>query len=275
MYSRVVKSVKTTYILPFKPVEKKNMKSLALITGATSGIGRATALKLAQNNFDLILTGRRTEKLNEISQTLQKEFSIKVTPLCFDLSKRQECEDIFKKFEMQLSQVTVLINNAGLARGSDPLQKASLDDFDEMIDTNVKGLLYMTSLCLPALIKNAPSHIINLGSVAGRWSYGGGSTYCASKFAVRAISESLRMDLLGKNVRVTNISPGMVETEFSEVRFKDKEKAKKVYEGFKPLTAEDVSETILWSLTRPQHVNIQELVIYPTAQASVSQVHRE
>ncbi len=251
------------------------MTGTALITGATSGIGRATALLMAENQWNLILTGRRKEKLVELKGKIEQKFSVEVSLLNFDVSQKLQCEEVVEKNLQLFSNLTVLINNAGLARGSDPLFKGELNDYDEMIDTNIKGLLYMTRLCLPFLIKNQPAHIVNLGSVAGRWSYAGGSVYCATKFAVRAITESLRMDLLGKNIRVTNISPGMVETEFSEVRFKDKEKAKKVYEGFQSLTAEDIAESILWSLSRPQHVNIQELVIYPTAQASVTQVHRD
>lgn len=174
-----------------------------------------------------------------------------------------------------LSSLDVLINNAGLARGTDKVFEASIEDWNEMLDTNVKGLLYLTRALLPNFIKNKRGHVINLGSVAGRWVYPGGSVYCASKFAVRAISEGMRLDLLGTPIRVTNIEPGMVETEFSEVRFRDKKKAKAVYQGFEPLMASDIAECAWWSLSRPPHVNIQELVVFPTAQASVASVHRK
>lgn len=249
------------------------MKKTALITGATAGIGKSTALLLAQKGWNLILTGRRQERLNEIQKDLS-QYDSQVLTLCFDVSQRSSCESVFKEYEKELSSVCTLVNNAGLARGTDPMDEASLNDWEEMIDTNVKGLLYMTRLALPFLKKNKNSHIINIGSVAGRWTYPGGGVYCSTKFAVRAISEGLRMDLNGTGIRVTNISPGMVETEFSEVRLKDKQKADAVYQGFEALTPEDMAECIEWTLSRPQRVNIQEMVVYPTAQASVSLVDR-
>ncbi len=240
---------------------------LALITGATAGIGRACAEVLASRGCSLVITGRRVDRLNEIASQLGERHGVKVTPLAFDLASRDQVERAFASVD--LSHLTILINNAGLARGTDRVQEASLDDFDAMVDTNVKGLLYVTRACLPYLVKNGEGHVVNLGSVAGRWVYPGGAVYCATKFAVRALSEGLRMDLMGTSVRVTNIEPGMVETEFSEVRFGDKEKAKAVYRGLKPLNADDIADTIVWCLERPAHVNIQELVIYPTAQAGV------
>lgn len=252
------------------------MKNSVMITGATSGIGLATAFKAATKDWNLVLTGRRTQRLQEIKiQIHNKHPQLSITTIPFDVSDRQACQNMMEQHRDVLSTVNVLINNAGLARGAEPLQRLDLDDMDEMIDTNLKGLITLTRLMLPTLIQNQPAHIVNLGSVAGRWSYGGGSVYCATKFGVRALSEALRVDLLGQNIRVTNISPGMVETEFSEVRFNNKEKAKQVYQGFMPLTAEDIAEAIIWSLDRPAHVNIQELVIYPTAQAAVDKVHRE
>ena len=250
------------------------MKTCALITGATAGIGQSTALLMAKNGYDLIITGRRSQKLEELSNQIQENYSVSCLALSFDISDREQCESVFKEHEKSLSQISILINNAGLARGVAPMDEAPLDDWDEMIDTNIKGLLYITRLSLPHLKNNQPSHIINIGSVAGRWVYPGGGVYCATKHSVRAITEGLRMDLNGEDIRVTNISPGLVETEFSQVRLRDNEKAKQVYQGLSPLTGDDIADCILWSLQRPKHVNIQEMVVYPTAQASVNLVAR-
>ncbi len=243
---------------------------LALITGATAGIGKATALLLAKNKYELILVGRRTERLKE----LQKQIKTKTHIFTLDLQKRVNIEKFLVENKTLVKKIDVLVNNAGLARGNEFLHEANPDDWDEMIDTNIKALLHLTRGVLPAMIKNQSGHIVNLGSVAGRWVYPNGAVYCATKHAVRAISEGLRMDLMGHPIRVTNIEPGMVESEFSEVRFGSKEKAKSVYQGMQPLTPQDIADTILWSLTRPLHVNIQELVIYPTDQAAIRQVHR-
>lgn len=250
------------------------MNSWALITGATSGIGLAIAEQMAKNNWNLIITGRRDQRLWEIKSRLEEDFSIQVEPLCFDLSKRSLCENIFNEHSNLLSKISVLINNAGLARGMEPMDVANINDWEEMIDTNIKGLLYLTRLSLPFLKQNTPSHIVNIGSVAGRWSYPGGGVYCSTKFAVRALTEGLRMDLNGSDIRVTNISPGLVETEFSQIRLQDAQKAKSVYKGLEALRPEDIAECVCWTLHRPKHVNIQEMVVYPTAQASVNQVHR-
>ena len=250
------------------------MSQFAMITGATSGIGKSTAHLLAKNGYNLIITGRRSTKLEEIKSQLEEKFSVQVLCLSFDVSDRQQCESVFKEYEKELSKVNVLINNAGLARGVESMDEAKIDDWEEMIDTNVKGLLYVTRLALPHLKNNQPAHIVNIGSVAGRWSYKGGGVYCSTKFAVRALTEGLRMDLNEHDIRVTNISPGLVETEFSNVRLKDDDKAKAVYQGMEPLVGDDIAECIYWSLSRPKHVNIQEMVVYPTAQASVNHVHR-
>ncbi|MCB0379244.1 MAG: SDR family NAD(P)-dependent oxidoreductase [Bdellovibrionales bacterium] len=247
----------------------------AFITGATSGIGKACAKALAQQGWNIIATGRREDNLNNLKSWIEENTSVKLIPLCFDISDRQQCESIFADHQESFKNLKLLINNAGLAKGVDTMDAAHLDDWEAMIDTNVKGLLYVTRLALDFLKQNAPAQIINIGSVAGRWTYPGGGVYCATKFAVRALTEGLRMDLLGKNIRVTNISPGMVETEFSEVRFSDKEKAKKVYEGMTPLLAQDIAECVRWAASLPDHVNIQELVVYPTDQASVRDVHRQ
>lgn len=245
----------------------------ALITGATAGIGHATAVELAKQGCDLILTGRRADRLKAVAQELREHYKVEVQTLTFDLSKRDESERALGGAD--LSRLTILVNNAGLALGTEPVGSGQLDDWDRMVDTNIKGLLYVTRLSLPSIVKNQ-GHVVNLGSVAGRWTYPGGAVYSATKFAVRALTEGMRLDLLGKPVRVTNIEPGMVETEFSEVRYLgDKEKAARVYQGMNPLTPADIAETIAWCLMRPKHVNIQELVIYPTDQASVGPyVHR-
>ena len=240
---------------------------LALITGATAGIGQACAKEFASKGCNLILTGRRADRLTDLAVSLRKEFGVEVTTSAFDVTSRADSQKALAS--LPLEKLTVLLNNAGLAKGTDKMQDADIDDFEAMIDTNVKGLLYVTRSCLPHLLKAKSAHIVNIGSVAGRWVYPGGGVYCATKFAVRALTEGLRMDLMGTSVRVTNIEPGMVETEFSEVRMGDLEKAKAVYKGLKPLEARDIAETISWCLERPAHVNIQELVIFPTAQAGV------
>lgn len=250
------------------------MVKTALITGSTSGIGRATALTLAQKGWSLILNGRRESLLLELMRELKSKYDVPVSLLAFDISDRKKCEEIFQTHKDLLSNISVLVNNAGLARGVDSMDAANLDDWEEMIDTNIKGLLYITRLSLPFLKTHTSSHIVNLGSVAGRWVYPGGGVYCSTKFAVRALTEGLRMDLHGTGIRVTNISPGLVETEFSLVRLKDQEKANKVYQGYTPLKPQDIAEAIEWSISRPVHVNIQELVIYPTDQASPTMVNR-
>nr|BFD67675.1 SDR family oxidoreductase [Bdellovibrio sp. HAGR004] len=252
------------------------MTKWALITGATSGIGWASAHSLAEQGFSILATGRRYEKLQELQKALKIAFpAVQVKLASFDVSDRFEVSEFMKAHAADLPQVEILVNNAGLACGVEKMQEASLDDWETMIDTNVKGLLFMTRGVVEHMVKKNSGHIINLGSVAGRWTYPGGGVYCATKFAVRALSEGLRMDLLGTRIRVTNIEPGMVNTEFSVVRLKDQAKADKVYEGMTPLMAKDIAETIAWCAARPAHVNIQELVIYPTDQAHVGQVARK
>ncbi len=250
------------------------MKKWALITGATSGIGWATAEAFAKQGISILATGRRQDRLQELKKYLAK-YPIEVSTAAFDVSDRFEVSEFLKEYTSTLEQVEVLVNNAGLAKGVEKMQDAHLDDWEVMIDTNIKGLLFMTRALVPLMLKKNKGHIVNLGSVAGRWTYPGGGVYCATKFAVRALSEGLRMDLLGTQIRVTNIEPGMVSTEFSMVRFEDQAKADKVYEGMKPLSAEDIAETIAWCVARPAHVNIQELVIYPTDQAHVGQIARK
>ncbi len=246
--------------------------SWTIISGSTSGIGLATAELLASRALPLILLGRRQERLEEIQKKLQSQTKVEI--FAFDLRDRGQIKNFLEVAKPLLSTTHNLINNAGLARGVDSFQESDLEDIDEMIETNVNGLLHLTRGVLPFLIENKKGHIINLGSVAGRVVYPKGAVYCATKYAVRAFSDGLRMDLLGTPIRVTNIEPGMVNTEFSEVRLRSKSKADQVYAGMTPLTAKDIAETILWCLERPAHVNIQELVIYPTDQASVGQVYR-
>lgn len=251
----------------------------AIITGATAGIGWATAEELARAGYSLLLLGRRQDRLKELQKRLAQDAALRSSAQEFrifslDVTQRAEVEGFFHHEAETLKNVTLLVNNAGLAKGTDKIQDAKMADLEVMIDTNIKGLLYLTRGILPFMVKNKSGHIVNLGSVAGRLVYPGGAVYCATKFAVRAISEGLRMDLAGTSVRVTNIEPGMVSTEFSLVRFEDEEKAKKLYEGMTPLTPQDIAETILWCVQRPPHVNIQEIMIYPTDQASVGQVVR-
>lgn len=251
------------------------MTKWALITGATAGIGWATAEALAEQGFSLIVTGRRQERLDELEAAIfKKSPNIKIKKAIFDVADREAVARFLKSNASDLALVDVLVNNAGLARGTDKLQDSNIDDWEAMIDTNVKGLLYMTRGIVEHMLKKNSGHIVNLGSVAGRWTYQGGAVYCATKFAVRALSEGLRMDLFGSKIRVTNIEPGMVHTEFSEVRFQDKAKGEKVYENMTPLEAKDIADTIAWCVSRPSHVNIQELVIYPTDQAHVGMVSR-
>lgn len=247
---------------------------LAFITGATAGIGRAIAEKLAAKGVNLILSGRRRERLESLARELREKNRIEVTPLVFDVSDRKQVESALHSLGTVASRVDILINNAGLALGTAKVFDADLADWEQMIDTNIRGLLYLTRFFTPLFIKNQKGHVVNLGSVAGRWVYPGGSVYCATKYAVRAISEGMRMDLMGSPVRVTNIEPGLVETEFSLVRLKDPQKAKDVYKGMKPLHADDIAECVVWCLDRPAHVNIQEMVIFPTAQAAIQMVHR-
>ncbi len=250
------------------------MKNTALITGATSGIGKACAVQMANEFKKIIITGRRKEKLENIKKKLSSESSCEIVIASFDVSKKSDCLQFFENNKEHLNGLEVLINNAGLAIGTDPIDKAEMDDWDQMIDTNVKGLFYMTRLCLPYILQNKEKHIVNISSVSGQWVYPGGGVYCSTKHAVSAFSQGLRMDLNGQGVRVTNICPGMVETEFSNVRLGDDAKADQVYANMTPLTANDIAGSVQWALNQPQHVNIQEMTIFPTDQASISLVHR-
>ena len=251
------------------------MTDFTLITGATSGFGRATATLLAKQGRSLIITGRRKDRLEELSQNLKNNYNVEVFTWCFDLMKKEEIKNCLDQNKNILPQVSTLINNAGLAAGTDKVHEADIEDWERMIDTNVKGLFYLTRQILPHMVAQKNGDIVNIGSVAGCWTYPGGSVYCASKAAVKAFSEGLRMDLLGQGIRVMNIEPGLAETEFSLTRLGSQEKSDQVYQGMKPLTAEDIAETVVWTLNRPKHVNIQEMVVFPTDQASVHHVHRQ
>lgn len=251
------------------------MSKIALITGATAGIGEACARVFAQQNYDLILVARRAERLDTLAEQLVSEFGIRVNILTIDVRNKEEVDKL-ETLSEDWKKVDVLINNAGLSQGIDPINMGNTTDWDVMIDTNVKGLLYVTKIVSNWMIKYGPGHIINMGSIAGKETYLNGNVYCATKFAVDSLNMAMRIDLLKHKIRVTAIHPGAVETEFSEVRFKgDKERAKKVYEGYEPLLAQDIAETIWFVVSRPGHVNINELVIMPTAQANTSHILKE
>lgn len=252
------------------------MNKTILITGATAGFGKAIATKFAAENYNCIITGRRKEKLNELATLLSSNLpagrhgkNIKILPLAFDVSKKEEVFNAINSLSSEWQQIDILVNNAGLAAGRDAFDEASLNDWENMLDTNVKGLLYMSKAVIPFMKKNKKGHIINIGSTAGKEVYKEGNVYCASKFAVNAISQAQRIDLLPHKIKVTCINPGAAETEFSLVRFKgDEQKAKAVYEGYEPLHAEDIANTVYYCATLPEHVCINDLVITCLAQAN-------
>ncbi|MDZ8227948.1 SDR family oxidoreductase [Nostoc sp. ChiVER01] len=248
---------------------------IILITGASSGIGTACAKIFAGAGAKLILAARRLERLQQLADTLVKEFGIEIHLLQLDVRDRKAVEEAISTLPSAWSDIDILINNAGLSRGLDKLHEGSFQDWEDMIDTNVKGLLYVSRYVVPGMVSRDRGHVVNLGSIAGHQTYPGGNVYCASKAAVRAISEGLKQDLLGTQVRVTSVDPGMVETEFSNVRFHgDAERANKVYQGVKPLTADDVADVIFFCVTRSPHVNINEVVLMPVDQASATLVNR-
>jgi len=250
------------------------MKTTAFITGATSGIGKATAEIFAKNNIKLVLCGRRTERLEKLQEALSK--LTEVTTLQFDVSKREEVEIAIKSVPEGFKKIDILINNAGNAHGLSSIQEGNIDDWDAMIDGNVKGLLYVSKAIIPQMIEKNNGFIVNIGSIAGKEVYANGNVYCASKFAVNALNKSMRLDLNQYNIRVGAIHPGLVETEFSDVRFKgDSKKARTVYSGYKALQAEDIADIIHFVVTRPYHVNIEDLVVYPTAQASATILNKK
>jgi NADP-dependent 3-hydroxy acid dehydrogenase YdfG len=251
------------------------MNKIALITGASSGIGEACAKRFAEASYNLIITGRRKDRLNALATMLRNKFNIEVLELCFDVREKDQVAAAFNSMEDRWKRPDVLINNAGLAAGKDPIHEGSIDDWDRMIDTNVKGLLYISKTVIPWMTTQKKGDIINIASIAGKEVYPDGNVYCASKFAVDALSKAMRIDLVNYGIRVTNIAPGMVETEFSEVRFHgDKEVSASVYKGFDALQAEDIAECIWFAVSRPPHVQIGDMLILPTAQASSTIVNK-
>lgn len=252
-----------------------NRRPIALITGATSGIGESCAHKFAQAGYNLIVTARRSDLLASLKRKLERQ-GVEVLPLVFDVRDRKATHDAIAGLPQEWAEVDVLVNNAGLARGLEPEYEGNMDDWDEMIDTNIRGLLTMTRLIVPAMVARNHGHIINIGSVAGDAAYAGGNVYCATKSAVKSISDGLRIDVAHTKVRVTNIKPGLVETNFSRVRFHGNEdRADKVYQGIKPLTGDDVADVVLYAVQAPEHVQIAEVLVLATHQASGSVIHRE
>lgn len=249
---------------------------IIFITGSSSGIGKSCAYQFAKEKAKLILSARRLELVNEIADDIKNKFQTEVMTFQLDVKKRKDVENAINNLPTEWKNIDVLINNAGLAKGFAKLHEDNPDNWEEMIDTNIKGLLYVTHAIVPLMVKRKQGHVINIGSIAGRMAYPNGSVYCATKHAVLAINNSLRMDLIDKNIRVSTVDPGMVETDFSNIRFNgDKERAKNVYKGLQPLVAEDIADAVYYCATRPKHVNISEIVITPTAQANAFVAYRE
>jgi NADP-dependent 3-hydroxy acid dehydrogenase YdfG len=251
------------------------MKKIIMITGATAGFGRATALKFAQNGYDIIITGRRKDRLDELEKELLNH-KVKVLPLNFDVRKNSEVEKVINNLPDYWKNIDILVNNAGLAAGLSHIDNGNIDDWDRMIDTNLKGLLYVTRAVSPLMVARNMGYIFNIGSIAGKSAYENGNVYCATKSAVDSLSRSMRIDLLKHNIKVTQIAPGMAETEFSLVRFHgDEERAKAVYNGIDALTASDIADAIYYCANLPSHVCINDLVITPTQQADVFYNYRK
>jgi 3-hydroxy acid dehydrogenase/malonic semialdehyde reductase len=248
------------------------MEKTVLITGATSGFGKAIATEFAANGRDLIITGRRDERLQYLAKSLAFTYGVEIITLCFDVRSEKEVNDAIASIAEDYGHtIEILVNNAGLALGRGPIDTGLTEDWDQMIDTNVKGLLYMTKAIIPFMKANKKGHIVNISSIAGKEVYPGGNVYCASKHAVDALSKAMRMDLVDYGIKVTNIAPGAAETEFSLVRFKgDESIAKSVYNGFEPLIAEDIAELVYFVCSRKGHVSIQDLTVTPSAQASAT-----
>ena len=252
------------------------MNKIALITGATSGIGRAVADIFAENKYNLIVTGRRSERLQELKAALERQHGISVLALCFDVRSNDEVVRNIESLPVEWRNIDVLVNNAGLAVGLNHIQDGVLDDWERMIDTNIKGLLYVTRAVSPLMIARNSGHIVNICSIAGKEVYENGNVYCATKHAVDALSKAMRIDMLGHNIKVTNVCPGAVETEFSIVRFKgDTQRAAGTYRGIEPLTGRDIAECIYFAVSLPKHVCINDMMIMPTAQADSRTFNRK
>jgi len=248
---------------------------IVFITGASSGIGMESAKAFAREGCKLILTARRIDRINILASELLNEFGTESLTLPLDVKKKEDVFTLFEKLPDDWKKIDILLNNAGMGKGLSPLHESDPEGWDEMIDTNVKGLLFVTKSVSNLMIKNGSGHIINVGSVAGREVYPNGNVYCATKFAVNALTKAMRVELYDKNIRVTTVDPGMVETEFSLIRFDgDEERAKNVYKGMTPLSPADIADTIIFCATRPAHVNISEVVIYPSDQANTTTVKR-
>ncbi|MEM1220356.1 MAG: SDR family NAD(P)-dependent oxidoreductase, partial [Bacteroidota bacterium] len=255
--------------------QRPQLTDTVLITGATSGIGRASAFEFAQKGYQLVLTGRRADRLESLKGELQASYGIGVTLLQFDVRDQEACQTAFDQLNDLQIEIDILVNNAGLAMGLDPIHKGDIFHWETMIDTNIKGLLYMTRLISPGMVARQKGHIINVCSTAGKEVYPNGNVYCATKHAVDALTRAMRLDLAAYNIRVSQVAPAMVEeTEFAVVRFEGNEERAKIYEDFQPLKAKDVAETIAFIATRPAYVNIQDVVMLGTQQASSTQVHR-
>jgi 3-hydroxy acid dehydrogenase / malonic semialdehyde reductase len=251
------------------------MQKTIFITGATSGFGKACAHAFASNHHRLILTGRRSERLDKEAGILRENYNIEVLTLNFDVRNRNAVKQAVESIPPDWRNIDILINNAGLAAGSDPIQDGNMDDWEAMIDTNVKGLLYVTKNVFPLLLQSECPHIVNIGSIAGKEVYANGNVYCATKFAVDALTRGMRIDMLAHGIKVSQVAPGAAETEFALVRFKgNMDAAANVYKGFYPLQAEDIANAVIWITGLPAHVNINDMVIMPTAQASPGYIYK-
>ncbi len=252
------------------------MEKTILITGASAGIGEAVVYKFAENGWNIIATARRNDRLESLKDNIFKKYNNEITTLCFDVRDRKEVEDKLTSLNIDEYPIDLLVNNAGLSLGLEDFNSASIDEWETMIDTNVKGLLFVSQLISKFMVKKQKGHIINIGSIAGYNVYPKGHVYCASKFAVRAITEGMREDLAQHKIKVSSLNPGMVDTEFSLVRFRgDNKKASQVYNGFDPLKAEDIADTIFYMANTPEHVNLSEVIILPKAQSNAYFTHKE
>lgn len=245
------------------------------VTGASAGIGEAVAHAFAREGCDLLLAARRKERIDALARLLADTHGVKTHAFRLDVTKQREVESALHALPGDWRRIDILVNNAGLSRGLAKIQEGEIRDWEEMIDTNIKGLLYVTRAVLPEMVKRNSGHVINIGSIAGHQLYPGGNVYCATKFAVNGLSQGMRLDLLGTDIRVTSVDPGMVRTEFSEVRFRgDRERARGAYANFTPLTGEDIAAVVVFCATRPPHVDVAEVIVMPTGQASVNHIHR-